>query len=39
VLFELSHIASRQGEPDRAKEILESAFELTAESFVEARRR
>ncbi len=38
VLFELSHIASRQNEPDRAKEILESAFELSAENIVEARR-
>lgn len=38
VLFELSHIARRQGEPDRAKEILESAFELSAENLVEARR-
>jgi golgin subfamily B member 1 len=38
VMFELSTIAGRQGEPDRAKEILESAFELSAESDVEARR-
>jgi tetratricopeptide (TPR) repeat protein len=38
VMFELSKIAGRQGEPDRAKEILESAFELSAESVVEARR-
>ncbi|MBS2011556.1 MAG: tetratricopeptide repeat protein [Deltaproteobacteria bacterium] len=38
VLFELSQIAVRQGEPDRAKEILESAFELATESLVEARR-
>jgi tetratricopeptide (TPR) repeat protein len=38
VMFELSKIADRQGEPDRAKEILESAFELSAESQVEARR-
>lgn len=38
VMFELSKIASRQGEPDRAKEILESAFELSTESVVEARR-
>ena len=38
VMFELSKIAVRQGEPDRAKEILESAFELSAESHVEARR-
>lgn len=38
VLFELSQIATRQGEADRAKEILESAFELATESVVEARR-
>jgi tetratricopeptide (TPR) repeat protein len=38
VMFELSKIAIRQGEPDRAKEILESAFELSTESIVEARR-
>jgi tetratricopeptide (TPR) repeat protein len=38
VMFELSTIAGRQGEPDRAKEILESAFELSTESVVEARR-
>lgn len=38
VLFELSHIATRQGEPDRAKEILESAFELCAENIIEALR-
>src|SRR5690606_5910029 len=38
VLFELSQIAARQGEVDRAKEILESAFELCAENVVEARR-
>ena len=38
VMFELSKIAGRQGEPDRAKEILESAFELSQESVVEARR-
>ena len=38
VMFELSKIATRQGEPDRAKEILESAFELSTESVVEARR-
>jgi len=37
-MFELSKIAGRQGEPDRAKEILESAFELSQESVVEARR-
>lgn len=38
VLVELSRIADRQGEPDRAKEILESAFELGAENENEARR-
>ncbi|MEA2746216.1 MAG: hypothetical protein QOI41_359, partial [Myxococcales bacterium] len=38
VMFELSKIAGRQGEPDRAKEILESAFELSTESVIEARR-
>ncbi|HSO35159.1 MAG TPA: tetratricopeptide repeat protein, partial [Labilithrix sp.] len=38
VMFELSKIAGRQGEPDRAKEILESAFELSQENVVEARR-
>lgn len=38
VMFELSRIANRQGEPDRAKEILESALELGAENVVEARR-
>lgn len=38
VLVELSRIAERQGEPDRAKEILESAFELGAENENEARR-
>lgn len=38
VMFELSKIATRQGEPDRAKEILESAFELSTENVVEARR-
>jgi tetratricopeptide (TPR) repeat protein len=37
-MFELSQIARRQGETDRAKEILESAFELALESSVEARR-
>src|SRR5207302_3308418 len=35
VMFELSQIAARQGEPDRAKEILESAFELATENHVE----
>ncbi len=38
VMFELSRIAGRQGEPDRAKEILESAFELSQDNVVEARR-
>lgn len=38
VMFELSQIALRQGESDRAHEILESAFELATESVVEARR-
>lgn len=38
VLFELSKIAHRQGEPDRAKEILESAFEVAQENIVESRR-
>ena len=38
VMFELGRIAGRQGEPDRAKEILESAFELSQENVVEARR-
>jgi tetratricopeptide (TPR) repeat protein len=37
-MFELSRIALRQDEQDRAKEILESAFELAAENQVEARR-
>ncbi|MBX3213392.1 MAG: tetratricopeptide repeat protein [Labilithrix sp.] len=37
-MFELAQIATRQGEIDRAKEILESAFELALESAVEARR-
>ncbi|MCA9584173.1 MAG: tetratricopeptide repeat protein [Myxococcales bacterium] len=38
VFFELSTIAARQGETDRANEILESALELAAESPLEARR-
>lgn len=38
VLFELSAIATRQGETDRANEILESALELAVESTLEARR-
>jgi len=37
-MFELSQIATRQGETDRANEILESAFELAVENAVEARR-
>jgi tetratricopeptide (TPR) repeat protein len=37
-MFELSQIAVRQGDPERAKEILESAFELATEGEVEARR-
>jgi golgin subfamily B member 1 len=37
-MFELSQIAKRQGETDRANEILESAFELATESDLEARR-
>ena len=37
-MFELSQIAQRQGEADRATEILESAFELALENAVEARR-
>lgn len=37
-MFELSQIALRQGDEERAKEILESAFELATESNVEARR-
>ncbi|MDB4942278.1 MAG: Exonuclease SbcC [Labilithrix sp.] len=38
VMFELSRIAGRQGEPERESEILESAFELAQESQIEARR-
>ncbi|MCL2779080.1 MAG: tetratricopeptide repeat protein [Polyangiaceae bacterium] len=38
VLFELLQIARRQGEVDRAGEILESLFELGAKNQVEARR-
>ena len=38
VLIELSKIAGRQNEPERAKEILESAFELSQENAFEARR-
>jgi tetratricopeptide (TPR) repeat protein len=37
-MFELSQIATRQGEADRANEILESAFELALENPTEARR-
>lgn len=37
-MFELSRIALHQGEPERAKEILESALELAVESEIEARR-
>lgn len=38
VLFELSRIADRQGEPDRAREILESALETATSNVFEARR-
>lgn len=38
VLVELARIAERQNEPDRAKEILESALELAQESAEEATR-
>ena len=38
VMFELSRIALRQDEQDRATEILESAFELATENKVEAKR-
>ena len=38
VFFELSRIAIRQGEKDRAQEILESAFEIATENVVEAQR-
>lgn len=38
VLVELSALASRQEEEERAQEILESAFEAAASSDVEARR-
>ncbi len=37
-MFELSQIATRQGETDRSNEILESAYELAIENVVEARR-
>ncbi len=38
VLLELSAVAARQGEDDRAREILESALETAAKSDVEGRR-
>jgi tetratricopeptide (TPR) repeat protein len=38
VLLELSQIAERQGEADRAKEILESAMEMATESELESKR-
>jgi golgin subfamily B member 1 len=38
VLLELSAVAERQGEQDRAREILESALEAGAKSEVEGRR-
>lgn len=38
VLFELSRIANRQDEPDRAREILESALETATSNVFEARR-
>jgi tetratricopeptide (TPR) repeat protein len=38
VLLELSAIAARQGEHDRAKEILESAFEVAAKADFEQER-
>ena len=38
VMFELSKIATLQGEPERAKEVLESAFEIASESALEGRR-
>jgi tetratricopeptide (TPR) repeat protein len=38
VLLELSGIADRQGQTDRAKEILESALEIATENDVEGRR-
>ncbi len=38
VLFELHGIAGRLGQPERAKEILESAFETAARSEAESRR-
>jgi tetratricopeptide (TPR) repeat protein len=37
-MFELSQIALRQGDAERSKEILESAFELATENVIEARR-
>lgn len=38
VMFELSKVATLQGEPERAKEVLESAFEIASESALEGRR-
>lgn len=38
VLFALYDIAMRRGQPERAREILESGFETTAQSDTEARR-
>jgi tetratricopeptide (TPR) repeat protein len=38
VLLALSMIAAAQGQPDRARELLESALETAARSLVEARR-
>ena len=38
VLVELSALAERQGEPERAAEIIESAFETAASSDAEAKR-
>ncbi len=38
VLLELADIATRQGQADRATEILESAFEIAEESELEAER-
>ncbi len=38
VLVELSDLAERQGEPERAAEIIESAFETAASSEAEAKR-
>jgi tetratricopeptide (TPR) repeat protein len=38
VLLELSAIATRQGQPERAEEILESALEIASESELEGKR-